>query len=199
MADQEPESQIVPLGVGCDFTVPSSPPIPASMLPPNVENGNSRPHIGDEEPESQLHDRQPESYEFFLIEDTQFEPVEKDTQLPESCTSQVEETQFVSIEGDTQAVDEINFPLAQQDSQFREAYTLKPSPNKTIQPPSVISRPNLGGLDDLMAGFTYSKADKPEKGKFNRPPLLVPTKPQQRAEMPPDEDQPTGKFYLQML
>jgi hypothetical protein len=200
MADHEPGSQIVPPDIVYSLAISSLPPVPAPMLPSYMENrnGTSRPLTEDEEPETQLHHGQLES-DAPPIEKTQFEPVEKDTQLPESCTSRVGKTWFVAIEGDAQAVGEISLPLTQQTSQFREAYTPKPLIDATIQPHLVISRPNLGGLDDLMAGFAFSKADKPEKGKFNRPALPVPAKLQRVAEKLTNGDQPNGKFHFQLL
>jgi hypothetical protein len=223
MASQEPESQIVPPDYDSEEFIPSSPPFPTYMAPQNADSSHARPHTSDEIPESQHADFQPDSYAS-RVGETQFESVEIDKQAveashktdnghsryhagdrapesqhadfqPDSYASHIRETQFQSIEMDTQAVENLNFPDIHQNSQLREVTTPTAPLSAMSQAIPLLSRPGPGHLDDIADGFTFTRFDKPEKGKFNRPP--IPTKPQRVAEKPSVEDQLNGKFHLQ--
>lgn len=171
MADEEPESQLVSFyHDDNDFRNLSSPPIPTFMPPQNASIGKAKSPIGDGHPESQLGTRQPESCTS-LVEDTQFESIEEDTQLPDSNISRVEDTQFVPAENDTQAVDDANFPSTQRNSQFQKSITEQPSLVTGSVTALLLSRPDVCNIDDIASGFTFGAAQKPVKGMFNRPAL----------------------------
>ena len=196
MANQEPESQIMPPDHDYHSEIPSSPPIIGSMLLPNAGNGLSRSYARVEEPESQQDDRQPESY-LSRIEDTQFVSAEPDTQFPESYPSRIEETQFIQVEKDTQSVDEIVFPSNHQNPQLPKVNIPTASSNVASAPAPLISRrPSVDDINDLATGFTFKPAGKIEKGKFNRPPPRIPVKSQRTVENPSDKGQSYSKFHF---
>jgi hypothetical protein len=207
---EEPESQVVPPDCELEYHTPSSPPLPASMAPQEACSGHFRARAGIEESGSQDAERQPGNYAF-CIRDTQFEPVETDTQAvevsrqaednhprhhtdggepqypelqPESCVSRIEETQFQSIEIDTQAVEDSNLLAMHRTSQFCEASTSAAPVKATSQTTQMLSRPDVGGLDDLTKGFTFGKFEKHPKGHFNLPAL--PAKSRLLASQPPN-------------
>jgi len=130
----------------------------------------------------------------------------------ESCVSRIEETQFQSIEIDTQAVEDPNLLAMHRNSQFCKVNTSAASVNATSQTTQMLSRPDLGGLDDLTEGFTFGKFEKHPMGHFNRPlpaksqlltsqqsneaRALVTINSQHAAEERSDGSQWTGKFQL---
>jgi hypothetical protein len=222
MSSQEPESQIVSPDYDFEEFIPSSPPLPTYMAPQNADNGHARPDT-DEVPESQHAGLQPDSYTS-RVGETQFKSVEVDTQAVEvslktdnghsrhhasdgasesqhadlqldSYASRIGETQFQSVEMDTQAVEVLHFPAIHRNSQLGEATTPTAPLSALSQTIPLLSRPEPGHLDDISDGFTFTKFDKPEKGKFNRPPIQA--KLQRVAEKPSVENQLNGKFHLQ--
>ena len=235
---EEPESQIVLPDHELEYHIPSSPPLPASMPPQEACSGHSRTRTGIEESGLQDAEFQPDNYAS-CIRDTQFEPVEMDAQAVEvsrqaednhprhhtdggepqypelhreSCVSRIEETQFQSIEIDTQAVEDPNLLAMHRNSQFCKVNTSAASVNATSQTTQMLSRPDLGGLDDLTEGFTFGKFEKHPMGHFNRPlpaksqlltsqqsneaRALVTINSQHAAEERSDGSQWTGKFQL---
>ena len=169
MADEEPESQIVSSYL--DYGDPiSPPPIPTCMGTQKGGVGYSKTPIGDGNQESQLENLHNESYAS-RVEDTQFEPIEEATQLPDSNISRVYDTQFEQVENDTQAVDDANFSNTQRDSQAQGSINQQtPFTTSSITAP-LLSRPDVGNIDDIGSGFTFGAFQKPAKGMFNRPPL----------------------------
>lgn len=197
MADQEPESQILPSDSDYHSEILSPPPILGSMPSQNAGNGLSRSYAEVEESLSQQDDFQPESYTSH-IKETQFVSVEPDTQLPDSYASHVEETQFMAVEEDTQTVDDINLSANHLKSQVTEAAVPNASLNAASLPASLISRPDVGDIDDIAEGFTFSQFEKPAKGKFNRPLPPVAAKPQRITENRSEKDISKGEFHLEL-
>ncbi len=208
---EEPESQVLPQDYELEYHISSSPSLPASMAPQEACSGHSRARTGNEESGPQ--DAEPQSDNHTsCIRDTQFEPVEMDTQTvevsrqaednharhhtdggeqqypelqPETRASRREETQFQSIEIDTQAVEEFNLLAIHRTSHFRDGSTSGAPVKSTSQITQMLSRPDFGCLDDLTKGFTFGKFEKHPKGHFNRPAL--PANSRLLSSQPPHE------------
>jgi hypothetical protein len=197
MTDQNPKSPIVLLDNDFEFHFPYSPSLQASILSPNIGNGNSGCPAGFGELEPQYNDPKPESHKS-CIKETQFVPLEPGTQPPERYDSCIEETQFVTIEKYPQALNEVNFSDSHQDSDFQLASIQNTSFNTAIQVAPLISRPDLGDIDDIANGFIFKQFEKPAKGKFNRPQPPVPAASQLMTEKSSKEYQSQGTFHNEL-
>jgi hypothetical protein len=171
MASKEPESQISPLLCKPETFITSSPSIRDPEVFQQAYNDPLQHHSG-EELDQQHVDFQPESYR-----------------------SRVEETQFQPVELDTQAVDDPSFPATYRNSQLREetnsSMARLGAHNDSIQ---LLSRPNVDDNTDPAHGFTFGVAEKISIGKFNG--TAVPARPKSMAEQQAEEGPSGGKFRV---
>lgn len=159
----EQESQVYFNNVFDNFTkMPSSPEMGANQIGPHRTNKDGV-----------YHDRASEDHPQDVVEDTQFDDLEADTQAnQDSLDSRIAETQFAALEKDTQAMDEtVNFarphtPLLRLDTQT----TATPS---QLGDGSHIQRPELPSIHDAGGGFKFGLAlprtQNPSKRPVTRP------------------------------